>query len=298
MLSRIALPTAPFHGSWLVAIFLGWAATATEAERDLPAFPGAEGFGASTPGGRGGKVLLVTTLDDYLPGKEKPIPGSLRWACQTVGPRIVVFRTGGTIQLKTRLRITEPMLTIAGQTAPGGGICLKDHDVQVKDAHDVVIRHLRIRPGDVTKSQLDALSVYRSQRVVFDHCSVSWATDETLSVTGENCTDVTVQGCLISESLNDSAHPKGPHGYGSLIVTNGNVTFHHNIYAHHSNRCPRGFPQQSDSRRQRLFLNRRRADELCGKHHPRAPRPGVSRWRPRHSGVRPGQFAARQAQSG
>jgi hypothetical protein len=209
------------------------------ADERLPAFRGAEGFGATTPGGRGGKVLLVTTLDDYLPKKEQPIAGSLRWACQAAGPRLVAFGVGGLVELKAPLRITEPALTILGQTAPGGGLCLKNYGLEIRDTHDVVVQHLRVRPGDVARQPLDGLSVYRSQRVVIDHCSVSWAIDETLSVTGAGCSDVTVQWCLISESLHDSVHPKGPHGYGSLIVTGGNVTFHHNIYAHHSNRCPR-----------------------------------------------------------
>ena len=97
------------------------------AESRLPAFPGAEGFGAYARGGRGGKVLFVTTLRDYEPGKEEKIPGSLRAACSAKGPRTVIFRVSGTIPLKAPLTIREPYLTLAGQTAPGDGICIKNH---------------------------------------------------------------------------------------------------------------------------------------------------------------------------
>jgi pectate lyase len=151
----------------------------------------------------------------------------------------VVFRVGGLLALKAPLRITEPYLTIAGQTAPGDGICLRNYDVAVTNSHDIVIRHLRVRPGDVSRKELDGLSVYRSRDVILDHCSVSWSTDETLSVTGEGCGNVTVQWCMITESLNESVHQKGSHGYGSLIRTDGGITYHHNLYAHHVTRCPR-----------------------------------------------------------
>lgn len=212
------------------------------------AFPEAEGFGARTPGGRGGKVLVVTNLEDYLPKKESPVPGSLRAACATKGPRIIVFRVAGTIPLKAHLLLSEPFVTIAGQTAPGGGICLKNYGFWII-THDVIVRHLRVRPGDdmgpVMKQQgksfeTDGLSIGSPARdVIVDHCSASWANDEVLSVSGAGITNVTVQWCIISESLNSSFHSKGPHGYGSLLRTNGDVTFHHNLYAHHTSRSPR-----------------------------------------------------------
>lgn len=209
-----------------------------QAALPVPAFPGAEGFGRFAQGGRGGQVFLVTTLEDYA-RREPPIPGSLRAACAAQGPRTIVFAVSGTMHLKESLRITEPFVTIAGQTAPGDGICLADHDLSIRDTHDVIVRYLRVRPGDVAQKELDALSVYRSQNVIIDHCSVSWSSDETLSVTGEGCTNVTVQWCFITESLNRSVHAKGEHGYGSLIRTDGDVTYHHNLYAHHKTRCPR-----------------------------------------------------------
>ncbi|MBI3463505.1 MAG: pectate lyase [Planctomycetes bacterium] len=202
------------------------------------AFPGAEGFGADTRGGRGGQVIFVTNLDDYRPGRDPVIPGSLRAAVEADGPRTVVFRVSGVIDLKAALTIRKPFLTIAGQSAPGDGICLRGFGSQV-NADEVIIRHLRCRPGDIAAKELDALSVYKAKNVIIDHCSASWSVDETLSVTGEGCTNVTVSWCLITESLNRSRHAKGEHGYGSLIRTDGDITYHHNLYAHHKTRCPR-----------------------------------------------------------
>ncbi|MGE3317386.1 MAG: pectate lyase [Planctomycetaceae bacterium] len=195
------------------------------------AFPGAEGAGAHTPGGRRGKVISVTTLADSG-------PGSLHAAIDEKGPRTILFRVGGLIELQKPLTVSEPFCTIAGQTAPGDGICLKNFGLRIH-ANDVVVRHLRVRPGDVMKRELDAISIGSVRRVIVDHCSASWGTDETLSVFGD-ADDVTVQWCLIAESLNKSVHKKGPHGYGSLVaVDDGDVTFHHNAYVSHNIRNPR-----------------------------------------------------------
>lgn len=214
----------------------------------IPAFPGAEGAGARATGGRGGKVLFVTNLRDYDPAKENPILGSLRAAIDAKGPRIVVFRVSGTIPLKTTLKVNEPYITIAGQSAPGGGVCVKNYGTSI-ETHDVVIRYLRFRPGDEMGPDCrsrgkafscDAVNLGRgAKNVIVDHCSTSWSTDEVLSIHGVGVTDVTVQWCIISESLNDSYHAKGEHGYGSLITCNGSVTYHHNLYAHHKSRTPR-----------------------------------------------------------
>lgn len=203
--------------------------TATIDAAGQKAFPSAEGYGALAKGGRRGTVLFVTNTNDTG-------PGSLRAAIETAGPRTVIFRVGGTIFLKSELRIKEPFLTIAGQTAPGDGICLKGHRLQV-DAHDCIIRHLRVRMGDENRVAEDAIAIYTNAHdTIIDHCSASWAVDETISAT--NAKNVTVQWCIISESLNKSVHPKGAHGYGSLI--NGEeITYHHNLYAHHSDRVPR-----------------------------------------------------------
>lgn len=201
----------------------------------VPAFPGAEGFGAFAEGGRGGAVLFVTTLEDYDAGTA-PIPGSLRAAVEAAGPRTILFRTSGNIELKRILEIRNPRVTIAGQSAPGEGITIRNYGIDVAAPH-VVLRYLRVRPGDVSGMELDAINV-RSTDVIIDHCSASWATDETVSVI-EGSSNVTVQWSLVTESLNNSVHVKGEHGYGSLISTTGNVSVHHNVYAFHKSRNPR-----------------------------------------------------------
>jgi hypothetical protein len=216
---------------YVVAFSILWLGAAAEA---VPAFPGAEGFGAQAVGGRGGQVLFVTNLADKG-------PGSLRAAVETDGPRTVVFRVSGTIALSSALVIRKPYITIAGQTAPGDGICLKDNALAIA-ADQVIVRYLRCRPGDNTKAESDALSISSGRDIIVDHCSASWAVDETLSAsTSGQLGNVTVQWCIISESLNNSTHHKGAHGYGSLIRGGwGNgYTYHHNLYAHHHARLPR-----------------------------------------------------------
>ncbi len=215
----------------VAALLVSWLVTTAGA---VPAFPGAEGFGAQSVGGRGGQVLFVTNLDDSG-------PGSLRAAVDTDGPRTVIFRISGTITLKSSLVITKPYITIAGQTAPGYGICLKDNALAIAADH-VIVRYLRCRPGDNTKAESDAISISSGRDIIVDHCSASWSVDETLSAsTGGQLSHVTVQWCIISESLHNSTHHKGPHGYGSLIRGGwGNgYTYHHNLYAHHHARLPR-----------------------------------------------------------
>jgi len=134
--------------------------------RDIPAFPGAKGFGANTPGGRGGAVIGVENLNDSG-------PGSLRAACDAEGPRIVVFRVGGIIDLKKEIKVSKPFLTIAGQTAPGDGICLRNCEFSVK-THDVIVRYLRSRPGIGSGKEQDALGVGSGgYNVIFDHCSAT-----------------------------------------------------------------------------------------------------------------------------
>ncbi len=200
----------------------------------IPAFPGAEGFGANSIGGRGGTIYQVTNLNDSG-------PGSLRAAVEAKGPRIVVFLVSGNIPLKSSLVITNPYITIAGQSAPGGGICLKDYPLGIAADH-VIVRYIRVRPGAVSGQGIDALSISRGRDIIVDHCSTSWSVDECLSAsTGGQLDNVTVQWCTITESLNKSVHNKGSHGYGSLIRGGwGNgYTFHHNFYAHHSARLPR-----------------------------------------------------------
>ncbi|MCX6954991.1 MAG: pectate lyase [Verrucomicrobia bacterium] len=192
-----------------------------------PAFPGAEGFGKFTVGGRGGRVIEVTNLNDNG-------PGSLRAAVMATGPRTVVFRVSGTIALESELKFRTPYITIAGQTAPGDGICIKNYQVNF-DTSQVIMRYLRFRPGDEKGKEQDGFGG-QGDHIVIDHCTASWGVDETFSINkGAN---LTVQWCLVSESLTRSLHKKGSHGYGGLWGGPGG-TWHHNILAHHSSRNPR-----------------------------------------------------------
>jgi pectate lyase len=208
----------------------------TAANGPIPAFPGAEGFGVYTPGGRGGRIYLVTTLEDYG-AKEPVISGSLRAAVEAKGPRIVVFRVGGNINLKRTLMISNPYLTIAGQTAPGDGICLAGQSSMVTGAHDVVLRYLRFRPGDTSQDAADAFCVYGGRDVIVDHCTANWSLDELMST--QRTKNITVQWCMISLPLDRSFHAKGAHGAGSLINGLGGISYHHNLYAHCRLRNPR-----------------------------------------------------------
>jgi pectate lyase len=209
-----------------------WArVTVTPPAGAIPAFPGAEGAGSTTPGGRGGRVIYVTNLDDSG-------PGSLRVACEAEGPRNVLFQVSGLIALKKPIRITNPYITIAGQTAPGDGVSLKNFPLMT-ETHDIIVRHLRSRKGDETPQEDDALDVGHSSRdVIFDHCSATWSIDEAFSLSGNNG-NITLQYCLIGEALRGSTHGKGNHGFGSLCRANGPVTLHHNLYIHNDGRNPR-----------------------------------------------------------
>lgn len=194
----------------------------------LPAFPGAWGGGMYATGGRGGKVLMVTNLNDSG-------PGSLRAAVEAEGPRIVVFKVSGTIELESELYVDNPNITIAGQTAPGGGIALKDGKLHVR-ADNTIVRYIRVRRGDENTNEDDGIAISEAENVIVDHCTVSWTTDEAIN-TWHGTKNATYQWCLIAESLNNSVHYKGEHGYGASLGGE-NTTYHHNLLAHHTARNP------------------------------------------------------------
>jgi len=217
-------------------------------DKIVPAFPGAEGFGSDTIGGRGGQVTKVTNTNDSG-------PGSLRYALEEVSvPRIVVFETGGLITLDSNITIKDPYVTIAGQTAPGDGIAIRSATLSV-ETHDVIVRNLRFRVGDLANGSdpisRDGIQIYspnadsEAYNVIIDHCSVSWGVDENISTwTGTH--DITIQRSISSEGLYDSIHPDTsgvetrPHSMGALLGQDGyNLSFHHNLMAHNRDRNPK-----------------------------------------------------------
>lgn len=207
----------------------------------IPAFPGAEGGGMYTPGGRGGKVLTVTNLNDDG-------PGSFRWACEQGGARTIVFNVSGIINLKTPLYVRAPYLTIAGQTAPGDGICIAGESFQV-DTHDVIIRHMRFRRGDTrVHNREDSFGGNPVGNIMIDHCSAEWGLDENISfyrhmydpAEGQYestrlklpTVNVTIQNTISAKALDTYNH-----AFGSTLGGE-NCMFARNLWASNSGRNP------------------------------------------------------------
>ena len=212
---------------YILAAFCTATAIAEEPER-TPAFPGAEGWGRYVTGGRGGRVIHVTNLNDS--GE-----GSLRSAIDADCPRTIVFDVSGTIYLKSALGINKGNVTIAGQTAPGDGICIADAPVTINTSN-VIMRYIRLRPGNRNGGEFDAIEAKDRSRIIIDHCSLSWSVDETCSVYGNRFS--TVQWCIIAQSLRYGGHSKEAHGYGAMMGGEG-ASYHHNLLMHHDSRCPR-----------------------------------------------------------
>jgi len=257
----------------------------------LPAFPGAEGHGAYTPGGRGGKVYIVTTLEDYLPEdrpgmekglrgspgfppipKEDPIPGSLREAVEAEGPRIVMFGVSGTIALKAPLKIENPYLTLVGHTAPGEGVQIRNWWISThrSTAHDLVLRYLRVRvgeikgPGDLRRvraEQTQALD-FTGINIIVDHCEFAYGNDQIVNVRA-HAPEGTLYG--VTRALSSfqwnyvyggqkaSTHDKGEHSMGYILNGEGFLSFHHNLTAHVDRRNPRGGGLDFDWRNNTLY---------------------------------------------
>jgi len=195
-----------------------------------------QGGGAAVTGGDGGTVYRVSRLDDaYNESTGLPMPGTLRYAVTQTGARRVYFTKSGTIHLTSELRVKNGNLTIDGQSAPGDGICIADYPLVI-NANNVIVRFIRVRLGDASQKEFDAVSVNDATGVVLDHLSCSWSVDECVSCYGN--TNFTMQYCIVSESLTNSIHGKGTHGYGG-IWGGSNASFHHNLLAHHGSRNPR-----------------------------------------------------------
>ena len=206
-----------------------------------PAFPGAEGFGRYATGGRGGTVYYVNNLTDINSGNATTREGSLRWCLNQTGTKTILFKVSGTIMLTSNLSISKGNVSILGQSAPGDGVCIGGFPVSIS-ANNVIIRYLRFRMGQEFISSADGADVLTSRgysNFIVDHCSMSWSTDECVSLYGN--TNTTLQWCIITESLRLAKHSKGPHGYGG-IWGGRNASFHHNLMAHNDSRTPRFGP--------------------------------------------------------
>ncbi|NWK97805.1 pectate lyase [Sphingobium lactosutens] len=252
LMARPLLPLLALLPLQVAALALPALADAAPRKADATqlAFPGAVGWAATTPGGRGGRIIRVTTL-------ARDGPGSFKAAIESKGPRIVVFEVAGIIDMgRETLKISEPYLTIAGQTAPSPGITLIKTGIDIA-THDVVIRHIRVRTGVDGQPKLsgweaDAMSTVGAHHVVIDHCTFTWAIDENMSASGprfEGRTPeewrqhtshaITFSYNIAAEGLANASHPKGEHSKGTLIHDNASeILIYRNLYAHNVERNP------------------------------------------------------------
>ena len=201
------------------------------------AFSGAEGHGRYARGGRGGRVVHVTSLADYGSG-DTPVPGTLRYAIEEeTGPRVIVFDVSGLITVDHRLTLSSPFVTLAGQTAPGKGICLRKWPLGLSGSNDSVVRFLRNRPGNISGQTIDGGGLAGCDHSIMDHCSISWSMDEGFS--SRSAKNITLQNTLISEALAIAGHANYPpgtdHGYAATVGGN-KASLHHNLLAHCSGR--------------------------------------------------------------
>lgn len=231
---------------FVLTLFFTLPTIAEEKEKAL-AFPGAEGFGRYVSGGRGGKVYYVTNLNDSG-------SGSLRWALSQKGAKIIMFNVSGTIHLKSSLSIPSNT-TVAGQSAPGDGICVADYPVNVS-GNNVIVRYMRFRLGNTNvkvdgADGWDGFGGMDGQDMMIDHCSISWSIDECCSFLGNKNT--TVQWCIVAQSLVNAGHSKGAHGYGGNWGGSG-ASFHHNLIAHHTSRTPRLGPRPTTQMDERMDM--------------------------------------------
>ena len=233
LLTRVSLVTGLVLATFSRAAAADSQPTKSSAPREQLAFPSAEGFGRFAKGGRGGDVYHVTNLDDNG-------PGSFRDALATAqGPRTIVFDVSGTIRLKKRLEITNSYLTIAGQTAPGDGITLRENSLYIKSASHIIVRYIRIRLGDQNDQEkaMDAITTDDVDHLIFDHITASWGIDGNHDL--RRGSHFTLQWSIYAEALNKSVHEKGEHAMlSSFRDLTGSISLHHNLFASSRDRHP------------------------------------------------------------